>query len=329
MTSSATSPSAGIVQNVWRRACAVRRSSRTPAAAACFATISPTAPGDSASAGAERRCNKLTNNASVAAAGRLADHRRSASCASACSGTVRVRPRLAPRTTISSRVWAPRRGATAVRRRASGCRPRSRMSVSSSRATSARRSPARASSSNTAVAGADPRAAIRASQQVRELEVRQRVRPVALGLGAADAPHKDVAAKRGREPAHSADALRDRCRREPPGDELVAPRRDGLNGGRLPGGLAVARAQERRKRAVSGRVRPPRVRRRRGRGDRQRLLLEGLEQVTPSHGRRRLPHPTPADLVHALNIERHHSLFCPVLSSAAISAARWASSNGR
>jgi hypothetical protein len=64
-------------ERVWQR---VRGAavSRTQPAAACFATISPTAPGDSASAGAERRCNKLTNNASVAAAGRLAYQRRSA-----------------------------------------------------------------------------------------------------------------------------------------------------------------------------------------------------------------------------------------------------------
>jgi hypothetical protein len=43
MTSSATSRSASIVQNVCLSACAVRRSSRTPARAACLVTTSPTA----------------------------------------------------------------------------------------------------------------------------------------------------------------------------------------------------------------------------------------------------------------------------------------------
>jgi len=81
MTSSATPRSASIVQKVWRSACAVQRSSRTPAAAACLATTSPTALADSVSFVALRRWRRLTNSASLAAAGRAAYQRRSASCA--------------------------------------------------------------------------------------------------------------------------------------------------------------------------------------------------------------------------------------------------------
>jgi hypothetical protein len=45
--------------------------------------------------------------------------------------------------------------------------------------------------------------------------------------------HEHAAAQRDREPAHSAGALRDRRRREPPGDKLVAPPGD-RNRERLP-----------------------------------------------------------------------------------------------
>jgi hypothetical protein len=75
---------------------------------------------------------RLTNSASVPVFGRVAYH--------LLSGVVSlgVRPRFEPRTTTSSGVWSPRRGATAARRRLSGWRPRSWMSVSVRRASSAR-----------------------------------------------------------------------------------------------------------------------------------------------------------------------------------------------
>jgi hypothetical protein len=107
--------------------------------------MSPTAPADSGSATADRRARRLTNSASVAAAGRAVYQRRSASWAWACSGTVRVRPRFEPRTTTSSGVWSQRHGAIAPRRRAAGWRPRSWRSASVRCA-----SPARARSSRIA-----------------------------------------------------------------------------------------------------------------------------------------------------------------------------------
>jgi hypothetical protein len=96
MTSSATSRSASIAQNVWRSAWRCGGPRRTPAAAVCLATMSPTAPcgdrlRDSDSGLPDAQADEQRIGRSCRSA---VYHWHSASWAWARRGTVRVRPRF-------------------------------------------------------------------------------------------------------------------------------------------------------------------------------------------------------------------------------------------
>jgi hypothetical protein len=129
-----------------------------------------------------------------------------------------------------------------------------------------------------AVTHADRCAQIGLGEQRRQLTVREGAGALVLDVSAAHLRDQRVGPDRGRQAPHGADALSDRTRREPLRLQVITPGSDRRHRERRKRGLAIARLQERGERAVGGRVGAAGVRRRGGRGDRQRLLRERVDE---------------------------------------------------